>query len=242
MARSEKIAPGAEMLERLFASIAEELKLPLQQIARRAELEQLQIAKSTGLQHIQTAADMSLQLLDNYLLSLRLMRDPESAFAVQPVSVSAVLHDARERLTPLARSYGVELEMEIAAKYEPVMAHRLALTSAMVSLGYSLIEALPATGTRQMRLQLAAHRTKYGIVAGMYCDVENLTPQALRRGQMLQGQARQPLVGVLPNAGGGVFVADAILGAMDSKLRVGRYHKMPGFAATFAPSHQLQLV
>lgn len=242
MADKTQDAP-AYTLDRLFSSLAEELKLPLQQIARRAELATLQGGGGAAdLQHIQTTADMSLQLLDNYLLSLQLMREPEATFAVQPISVSAVLHEARERLSPLARAYHVELDMDIAAKYEPVLAHRQALTGALVSLGYSLIEALPAMGTNQLRLQLAAHRTKYGIVAGMYCHAALLTPQVLRRGRALQGEARQPLVSVLPNAGAGIFVADAILGAMDSRLRVGRYQRKPGFAVTLPPSQQLQLV
>lgn len=242
MAHDEHTAP-VYALDKLFASLAEELKSPLQQIGRQAELSSLQATgASAELQRIQSTADMSLQLLDNYLLSLQLMRDSQAAFPVQPVSVSAVLHDAGERLAPLARDYGVQLDMNIAARYEPVLAHRRALTGALVSLGYSLIEALPAMGTNQLRLRLAAHRTKYGIVAGMYCDAELLTPHVLRRGQALMGEARQPLVSVLPGSGSGVFVADAILSAMDSRLRVGRYQKMPGFAMTLLPSKQLQLV
>jgi hypothetical protein len=97
-------------------------------------------------------------------------------------------------------------------------------------------------GTDRLHLQLAAHRTKYGIVAGMYCDAEALMPNVLRRAKTLQGQARQPLVSVLPNSGAGVFMADAILNAMSSRLRVGRYQKLPGFAVTLLPSQQLQLV
>jgi hypothetical protein len=46
----------------------------------------------------------------------------------------------------------------------------------------------------------------------------------------------------LPGSGAGVFVADAILAAMASRLRVGRFMKLPGFAVTLPASEQLQLV
>lgn len=233
---------SSDALDRLFMALAEELKSPLLRIARHAELLALNGQSDSSLASMRMNADMTLQLLDSYLLSLRLSREPDMLFAIKPVSVSAVLHEARGRLADVAREYSVDLELDIAGKYEPVMADDRALTTALVSLGYSLIEALPAMGTRQLRLQLAAHRTKYGIVAGMYCDADALTPASLRRAHELYGHTRQPFVGALSGSGAGIFVADAILHAMSSRLRVGRYQRLPGFAATFAPSQQLQLV
>lgn len=237
---SSRTTPDA--LDRLFLALAEELKSPLLRIARHAELLALSGGANEGLSSMRMNADMTLQLLDSYLLSLQLKREPESTFAVQPVSVSAVLHEARSQLADIAREYAVELELDIGGRYEPVMANDRALTTALVSLGYSLIEALPAMGTRQLRLQLAAHRTKHGIVAGMYCDADSLTPETLRRARNLYGHARQPFVGAISGSGAGIFVADAILQAMSSRLRVGRYQRLPGFAATLAPSQQLQLI
>jgi len=116
------------------------------------------------------------------------------------------------------------------------------LQSALITLGCSLIEALPANGTGRQRLQLATHRTKDGIVAGVYGELEGLTPGAFERSKQLQGRVRQPLVGTLPGSGAGVFVAEAILAAMASRLRVGRYQKLPGFAVTLPASEQLQFV
>lgn len=233
---------ASETLDRLFLALAEELKSPLLRIARHAELLALNGSSCDGVASMRMNADMTLQLLDSYLLSLQLSREPNAFFALQPVSVSAILHEAQGRLVDIAREYSVELELDIGGRFEPVMANDRALTAALVSLGYSLIEALPAMGTQQLRLQLAAHRTKYGIVAGMYCDAAALTPESLRRAQGLYGHTRQPFVGAISGSGAGIFVADAILHAMSSKLRVGRYQRQPGFAATFMPSQQLQLV
>jgi len=223
-------------------ALAEELKSPLMRIARQSELLASTGCMPEGLSNVRMNADMTLQLLDSYLLSLHLIREPDALFAVQPVSIGAVLHEARGRLVDVAREYDVELELAIGGRYEPVMANNQALTAALVSLGYSLIEALPAMGTQQLRLQLAAHRTKHGIVAGMYCDAESLTPESLRRARNLHGHTRQPFVDALPGSGAGVFVAEAILKAMSSRLRVGRHQRLPGFAVTLSPSQQLQLV
>lgn len=246
--------PGAQQsgqqdqLSQLFLAMAEELKLPIQYIARQAELQQLQgKGDETGtafFQDIQASADRTVQLLDSYLLSLRLSLEPASRLALEPVSVSAVLHETAVQLGAVAEQYGVTLSLHVQGRYEPVMAHRHALQSALVSLGYALIEALPASGVERHKrhVQLATHRTKHGIVAGMYGDLDSLTPQLFHRAKQLQGQARQPLVGTLPGSGAGVFVADALLGAMASRLRVGRFQKSPGFAVTLPVSEQLQLI
>lgn len=230
--------------EQLFLAMAEELKLPLQHIARQAELQQLQSAAglATGLQDIQASADMTLQLLDSYLLSLRLSLQPETSLQLEPVSLSAVLHDTAAELQHIAANYGVTLTLHVQGRYEPVLAHRQALQSALVALGYAVIEALPATGVKRQHLQLATHRTKQGIVAGVYGELDALTPQLFRRAQQLHGHVRQPLVGTLPGSGAGVFVADTILAAMASRLRAGRFMKLPGFAVTLPASEQLQLI
>lgn len=213
------------------------------QIIRQAELEQMRTSvPNSCLQGIQTAAGMTLQLLDGYLLSLRLSLEPEARLAVEPVSVAAVLYDTAHELQAIAQQYGVELRVHIQGKYEPVMAHKFALQSALLSLGYALIEALPAVSIQRHNLQLATHRTKYGIVAGLYGELDALTPRLFDRARRLHGRARQPLVGTLQGSGAGVFIADAILHAMSSRLRVGRYQKLPGFAVTLPSSEQLQLV
>lgn len=241
---AQDIGLDGDRYGRLFLAMAEELKLPLQHIARQAELQQLQpnAGQAVGLQDIQASADMTLQLLDSYLLSLRLSLQPDTSLQLEPVSLSAVLHDTAAELQHIADNYGVNLTLHVKGRYEPVLANRQALQSALVALGYAVIEALPATGVKRQHLQLATHRTKQGIVAGVYGELDALTPQLYRRARQLHGHVRQPLVGTLPGSGAGVFVADAILAAMAARLRVGRYMKLPGFAVTLPASEQLQLL
>lgn len=252
-------AVNTSQMGKLFLTMAEELKLPLQHIARQAELERMRCrnaseivadalsdihdAHDKPMRDIQASADMSLQLLDSYLLSLRLGLEPAARLGLEPVSLSSVLHDTAGELRYIAKNYGVTLQLHVQGRYGPVLANRQALLSALVALGYSLIEALPSNGVgKNRRLQLATHKTKHGIVAGVYGELDGLTPQMFRRAKQLQGHARQPLVGTMPGSGAGVFVADAILAAMASRLRVGRYQKLPGFAVTLASSEQLQLI
>lgn len=233
-------SPAPVLSQQLLLSLAEQLKLPFLQIARQAELADM--TSYNALPAIRTAADSALKLLDNYILGVQLAGEPGKIFDTEPVSVSSVLYDAGAELMPLARAYDVRLDLKVDGKFGPVMAHREGLQAALVSLGYALIEALPATDKSQLRLQLSAHRCRYGIVAGVYCDAEHLTAQTLRQGRKLHGHARQPLTQLSPNSGAGIFVADAILQAMQTQLTTSRHHNLRGLAAILQPNPQLQLV
>ena len=136
--------------QELLLSVAEQLKLPLLQIARQAENGRLTNQFDPTV--IQVTANSALQLIDNYTLGVRLSLDRQ-LLETEPISISSVLYDTTEQLASLAKSYGVNLELNIAGKFGPVMAHRLGLQAALVSLGASLIEALPALESEQLTLQ-----------------------------------------------------------------------------------------
>jgi hypothetical protein len=225
--------------QQLLLSVAEQLKLPLLQIARQAEAGKL--TGKTNLVEIEATADTALRLLDGYVLGVRLNLE-QSALDVEPVSVSSILYDTGHQLDAIAKSYGVSLELNIAGKFGPVMAHKQGLQTALVSLGAALIEALPALESPQLKLQLATHRCRYGIVAGLYSDTEQLTTEALRQGRRLQGKVRQPLATHSHTSGAGIFVADALLQAMQLKLQLSRHHGLYGLGTVLKPNHQLQLV
>ncbi|MBC7708337.1 hypothetical protein H7Y63_03870 [Polaromonas sp.] len=225
--------------QQLLLSVAEQLKLPLLQLARQAEIGQL--TKKPDLQAMQATADTALRMLDNYVLGVRMALD-QYQLELEPVSVSAVLYDSGQELSRLARNYGVDLELHIGGRFGTVMANRVGLQSALVSLGAALIEALPALEQPQLKLQLATHRCRYGIVAGLYTDTQQLTTEALRHGRQLMGGSRQPLMDVTHTAGAGVFIADSILKAMQLKLQVSRHNGLFGLGTVLLPNHQMQLV
>jgi hypothetical protein len=229
--------------DQLLLAVAEQLKLPLLQIARNAEL-------ATGnrdltgesLASIQTTADMAIRLLDSYLFGARLALEADFRLSIEPVSVSSVLYDTERQLAAMAKLYGVELQIDVAGQFAPVLANRQGLQSALTSLGYALIEALPSLNAKKLTLKLAVHNSRYGVVAGVYSDVEQLTVEALRQGRKLHGHIRQPLATLSPSSGAGVFVADTILQAMDTQLRPTRHHNLHGLGAVLQSTPQLQLV
>lgn len=226
--------------QKLLLTLAEQLKLPLLQIARRAELQQM--GQEADPAAIQATADAALRLIDSYVLSMHLAETNNDALLLEPISVSSVLYDSAHELSKIASFYGVKLELHIAGKYAPVLTNRQGLQAALTSLGMSLIEALPALDAQNLTLQLATHRCRYGIVAGVYTDANGITVDALRKGAKLLGTTRQPLVGVSHASGVGVFVADAILQALQLRLQTTKHRKWHGLGAVLQTNNQLQLI
>jgi hypothetical protein len=223
--------------ERLLRALAEQLKMPLLHIARSAELGGRD--SKEVLASITYTADMAMQLIDSYLLSTDLQAQP--SLQLEPVSISSVLQDVAHRLTPLAKQYDYDLDISLSGKYGPVMAHRDSLEAAYMMLGYTMIESQPVSEQRQAVI-LGAHKSSTGIVAGVFGQQEGLTADMFRRARALYGRSRQPLSSLSSSAGAGIFVADSLLGAMSTSLKVAHHHKMAGFAATLLPSQQLQLI
>jgi len=215
------------------------------QIARLAETIIPTTEDSKSLRMIQSTADTGLQLIDNYILGIRLRSEPQ-LFELESVSISSILYDTGERLSSLAKSYGVNLELNIGGRFGPVTANKQALQAALVSLGAALIEALPAMDgnlNRQLSLQLATHRSRYGIVAGLYTDASQLSHSLLSSGRKLSSsRSRQPLINLTHTSGAGVFVAETILNAMNLKLTASRHRNLYGIATILTANNQLQLV
>lgn len=224
--------------ERLLRSLAEQLKVPFMQIAREAELA-IATDEKGALERIEYTADMAMRLVDSYLLSVQLQSQP--SLELEPVSVSAVLQDTAQRLHKLSRQYDCDLEVHMAGKYGPVMAHRESLEAAFATLGYAFIEAAPSADARH-RVILAAHRSQRGIVAGIFGEHAQLTTQGFRRSLALYGTARQAAPGVSGGSGAGLFVADALFAGIASPLRPAKHQTLSGLAATLLPSQQLQLI
>lgn len=235
----EHSASQSQEVTGLLRSVAEQLKMPLTTIARQAELGQLTgDVQLTDLAVIRTHAVAALTLVDSYLLGLQLLKE-QSVLALEPVSVSSLLVETAHQLDGIAKQYNTRLELRIAGKYEPVMAHARGLKSALLSLGYALLEGYPMEPGHN--LTLAVHRTPHGLVTGVYGDYERLNAEAWRKALELQGNAPRPFKALSSNSAG-LFVANTILQAMETKLRVGRHLHQQGLATTLQPSQQLTFV
>lgn len=231
---------GAErdMDDRLFWALTEQLKMPLIQIARQAELARV-TGDMTGLSTIQYVADTTLRLLDGYQLGQTQLSQLEPELS--PVSVSSILQDTAHKLYPLARQNNCEIEVSLAGKYGPVMAHRESLESALLLLGYALLEAR-GSGDNRHQVVLAAHKTRHGLSTGVFDNQSGLTAGMFRRGRALYGAAKQAIPSVSGANGASIFVADSLFRSMETPLRVARHKSLTGLAATMHLSSQLRLI
>ncbi len=233
--------------ERLFLGLAEQLARPLLTVARMAELADGDLAAGSDpaaaaerWQMVRAIADSSLQLVEGYALSLR-VHGRVTPLALEPVTMSSLLYDTAHDLAAFAKQYGVELELDSGPRLQPILADRTVLQSALTSLGQVFVLA-QAESDEPSAVRLAAHRSRYGVVAGLYGHLPQLGADSLRRAHALQGRARQPLQRLVSGPAAGVFVADSLLRTLTARLHVARLHGLYGLAATLQPSSQLQLV
>lgn len=228
--------------EELFLALAEQLAHPLLQVTRLAELARSAEpeAQAEYWQLAEAIAGSSLQLTESYALSLRL-HGQVTPLELEPVTVSSLLYDTAQRLSPYAKQYGVTLELDSGPRLQPILTDRTVLGAAMTSLGQVFVRS-QAEAEEPAAVRLSAHRSRYGVVAGLYGASQQIGADSLRRARALQGQARQPLQQLVSGPAAGVFVADSLLEALSARLHVAKYHKLTGLAATLTPSQQLQLV
>lgn len=218
--------------QRLTIALAEQLKLPLVQIAHGLEsgaFQPLSLAEN---------ARLAIRLIDSFLLT-NTGKNQES-LPLEPVPLSAVLQDVAHQLYGHANRYDCQIKLDIAGRYQPVMAHRGHLQAALLALGYSFVEAAGANNTRAS-ITLAAHRTKQGISGGIF-GLNNMRSQLFNKARQLYGQVPQPLTGDAASSGVGLFIADTLLAQMNAPLHTSRHNRQKGLAATFIPSTQLKLV
>ena len=227
--------------EQLFLGLAEQLARPLLQVARLSELSAGSSKKAAQQwELVRAIADSSLQLVESYALSLR-VHGKITPLKLEQVTVSSLLYDTAQSLQTFAKQYGVELELESGPRLQPVLADRTVLHSAMLSLGQVFVLA-QAESDEKAPVRLSAHKSRYGVVAGLYGASPQLGVDSLRRAHALRGKARQPLQRLVSGPAAGVFVADSLLETLAAHLHVARYHNLTGLAATLQPSQQLQLV
>jgi len=237
---AQKIATDQQ--ERLLISLADQLSQTFLHIARIAEAVPLgdEVKRLEQWSVVHDVAESAMLLTESYALNARLVQhliNPQ----LEPVTISSLLYDATQQLAPLAKRYGIELQIADLPKMSLIMSDRVVLQSALVSLGQVFIAA-EAENEVKRPLQLAAHHSRYGIVAGLYAEGSELSTDAFRRSRALYGTARQPLSRLTSGPATGVFIADNLLHAIAAKLHVARYHNLTGLATTLPVCNQLQLV
>lgn len=244
-ARSVQSDTTDVQIDDVFLNLAEQLKMPFVAIAYAAELLQGShdnIAETEQLRRtIALSSQNALKLIDGYLLSVSLQRQGRLEF--EPVSMSSVLYDSAQDLHAFAQAMGCELRLQVHGKYEPVMAHRQAVRSALTALGYVFIEAATNHESEEAPVvSLVVRRNPGGISTGVYSNNSNLTATLLNQARKLQGRVHQPLGGLDSGNASGVFIADTLFAQLQTTLKVARSRGLYGLAATLPPSRQLNLV
>ncbi len=236
----------ADQTTALLLALSDDLALPFMQIKSTSELlKQVKFSeKKTALaaEQMLLSADNGLQLVEAYRLVL--LSNELNQQQLEPVAIGAILQDVAHQLTPYAKLYATDLEVDIQGRPGPVLAHQPSLSAALQVISTSLIRAQSAQRRQpKYRLLLGAHRTPQNLIsAGVFSNVQGLSDRALRTARSLVGRARQPLPAIPPGTASGILIADMLCSAMWQPLRAAAHKNMTGLATTIPLSNQLQFV
>lgn len=233
-----------EQYRSLLAVLSDDLSLPLLQIKTTLELVGGGDSQKSLKQHIPNLvlnAENGLNLIEAYRLALRSVGDTK--MQMEPVAVGSVLQEVADQLTPYAKQYVTDLEVDVQGKLTPVLAHRPSLSAALQCLGASMIRTQAATtGQRRHHLIFGAHKSNNLVVTGVFSDVQGLSDKALRNAHSLAGKAYQPLPSVPSGSASGVLIADMLCASMWQPLRAAAHRKMGGLATSVPISQQMQFI
>ncbi len=220
----------SQQADRLLIALAEQLKTPLVQIAQLSELAAVDSSAS-----ISIITKQALRAVDAFLLA-----EAQTVLELEPVSVGAVLYDVAHELSPLAREYGVELEIDARGRTVPIMAHQGNLQTLVSLLGSTLIQSVGDTSSEPQRVVLGCHTTKGGIVVGAFGSANETAGASLGVARKLYGRASQTSADTTATAS--VMLADKLAVQLQSVLKVYRHSSLQGMGALFAHSKQLRLL
>lgn len=216
---------------RLLTALAEQLKLPITQISRLVEL------KSTDhelIRQITETSEIALQLIDGLILSID--TKSQSSLSLEPVCLSGVMQEVAEDLAYHAKKYDCSLEVDTSVSM-PIMGNYKALKSAFTTLGYTIVQGQTS---RQSRVVVKSYKHNNKIYAGIFGG-EKVDQDSFKRSKILAGSARQPL-SKSSTSSAGIFIADSIFATLSGNLSLVRRNNMTGYATSFVPSKQLELV
>ena len=223
-------------MQALLAALSDDLALPLLQIKSTLE-------SAGSSDQIALSVENGLQLVEAYKLTLRINQDIES-LTLEPVAIGVVLQGVAHQLTPYAKKYATELQVDVSGRLTPVLTHQPSLHIAIQVLSASLIRAQAAqVQKKRYRLLLGAHRSSESVIStGVFSTVEGLSDRTLRSARSLTGRACQPLPSLPPGAASGVLIADMLCTSMWQPLRAAAHSGMHGLATAIPVSKQLQFV
>lgn len=223
----------------IFSYIADNLRNEL--IKLNSSLEYAQLSGDVKLlDNAKFSSQAMLRLIDCYL---SYTTQADSFSDVEPVSLSAMLTSIASTMSPYAAWQQCDLDLNVMGKYQPVMVNRELLKTVLTSLSSIFISAQSEIKhTTRPIISYAVTRTKNGITAGIYSNVEAMNGRMLRTARMQYGKPGNPTSAAVTNASAGLYMADSLLSKISNGLKASRFNKMVGLSASFEPSQQLAIV
>ena len=224
--------------QNLLSAVAEHLKQPLLYVKNAAELTK-QSGTTLDSQALQISAESGLLLIEQYITWQRHAYGATQKQEAQ-IGLSAIMREVSDVLRHIAKQQQVELHLTTNGRYAPVLTNSELFSSGMSALGLAFIEA--ATSTSDSKVVFGVHKTRWGLVAGVYSSQIELSAEGFNRRKKHAHMSRQqlPLTSHAPMSG--VAIAEAIFNLLPLQLRPARHKGMDGLAVTLPASPQLALL
>jgi hypothetical protein len=224
--------------QQLFLSVADQLDGVMSYLAQLSQAN-LSVDQNDDWKLVHTLTNTVRYITSGYIASLR---TPDHAVKPGPVALASLLHETAELLLPYSKQYAVPISVTVAPRLQPVMADTGLLRMALLNIGQVFVRSA-AENDYPAGIKLAAYRSRYGIVAGVYSAHNDLlSAPRLRRALHLAGHGIQPCGPIGSGPVAGIFVAEALLRSLAARLHVARYQTLTGLATTLPSCSQLQLV
>ncbi len=182
--------------------------------------------------HALATLDYTLFALDAHQLSL----------PFTTVSAAAVASDVAHELTPLAKAYNVDIQLDAAHALEPVFANEAALRGSLHGLLSSLISARPSDN-KPARVIIAAQQTLPTTQRlGVYSSDIIISNLATKQARSLAGQTRSVAPADLHHSGVGLVATDQLLKMFNSSVKSFKHKGMQGLGFYVPLSTQLSLL
>lgn len=192
-----------------------------------------------SLKEIKLLSKHALNTLDHALFAIDVM---QTELPLTTLSAAAAAQDVASDLRKLATAYGVELDIDITKKLEPVYANEAAIKGALYGLASSLITTHQPS-KKKVCLVIAAQETAPNIQRlGVYSPDLQISPSTIRLARSLVGQARSMAPTETYNAGLGLVVSDQLVQSLGSKMRRFTHRGQKGLGFYVPISSQLSFV
>ena len=193
----------------------------------------------TSLREIQLLSKHALVTLDYALFAVDAL---QTELPLTSVSTAAAAQDVAQDLWQISKSYGIELELDITKRLEPVYANEAALKGALFGLVSSLIISQKPSD-KKLRFIIAAQQTAPKTQRlGVYSPDGVISANAVKQARRLSGTARSAAPSELHNSGLGLVVSDQLTQAFGSELQRFTHRKQKGIGFYLPMSAQLSFL